>query len=100
MLPFVIRTGSCVLMKAKEGAKGTFLSSTGKYVWNIKGDDGKICADYKSQQLDVRRNQEHQQMQHHQHRSPFLKVSVLVFFCRWLLLINSVLMLLFSSCRS
>ena len=51
MLPFVIRTGSCVLMKAKEGAKGTVINSTGKYVWNIKWDDGKIHADKKSQQL-------------------------------------------------
>lgn len=48
---FAIRIGSRVVMKAKEGAKGTVLNSTGKYIWNIKWDDGKIRADYKSQQL-------------------------------------------------
>ena len=51
MPPFAIRIGSRVVMKAKEGAKGTVLNSTGKYIWNIKWDDGKIRADYKSQQL-------------------------------------------------
>jgi hypothetical protein len=51
MPPFAIRKGSRVVMKAKEGAKGTVLEASGKYIWKVKWDDGKIRPDYKSQQL-------------------------------------------------
>jgi hypothetical protein len=46
-----IRIGSRVMMKAKAAIKGTVLNATGKYTWDIKWDDGKIRAPYKSQQL-------------------------------------------------
>jgi hypothetical protein len=36
MPPFAIRIGSRVVMKAKEGAKGTVLKAIGKHTWNVK----------------------------------------------------------------
>ena len=51
MPPFAIRIGSRVMMKAKAGAKATVVNLTGKDVWNIKWDDGKIRADKKSTKL-------------------------------------------------
>jgi hypothetical protein len=46
-----IRIGSRIVMKSKAAIKGTVLKATGKYTWDIKWDDGKIRAPYKSQQV-------------------------------------------------
>jgi hypothetical protein len=51
MPPFAIRIGSRVVMKAKEGAKGTVLEAIGKHTWNVKWDDGKSHNACKLQQL-------------------------------------------------
>jgi hypothetical protein len=87
-MAFAIRIGTRVMMKKKEGIKGTVLNSTAKYMWNVKWDDGKTREPYKSQQL-----KEEPKADAPPPASIAISQGKCHIFCRWLLMTSSDLML-------